>query len=210
MRHDASRRLHAHWDALRAGRPAPARDEIDPAAIRDVLACVFVLDVAALPLPRPADATFRLAGTRLDALFGRTLRGSGFDLLWAPRSSALAAAALAAVLDGRHPVTAAARGGPRPCDAVDIELLLLPLAPRAGLGARVLGALSAAATPGWMGLAPSAALDLLSVAAPHPDTGRPDTGRPDTGRPGFGRRVGRPLTLHPGGRRDGAPATARP
>ena len=155
-----------------------------------MLASVFVLDVAALPPPRRADAAFCLTGTRLDALFGRALRGIGFDSLWAPRSSALATAALGAVLDGRHPVTAAARGGPPGCDAVDLELLLLPLAPRAGSGARGHGSLSAAATPGWIGRSPSAALDLLSAGLP----------RPDPRRPAFGRRVGRPSTAHPGDR----------
>lgn len=200
MRHAASRKLHAYWDALRGGRPAPGRDEIDPAAIRDVLASVFVLDVPAVPLPRPADVSFRLSGTRLDALFGRALRGSSFDRIWAPRASALTASALDAVLDERRPVTAAARGGPPERDAVDLELLLLPLGPGPGRSARVLGALSAAATPDWMGLSAAAGLDLLSVGAPG-------TG---AGILGFGRRLERRFTVHPGGRGGTAPMAAWP
>jgi hypothetical protein len=186
MRHAASLRLHAYWDALRAGRPAPERDEIDPAAIRDVLASVFMLDVAKLPLPRPADATVRLSGTRLDALFGRTLRGSTFDRLWAPGSAALAADALGAVLDRRRAVLAAASGGPDGRRAIDLELLLLPL------GARgcVLGALSTAVTPEWMGLCAAAPLDILPSAGC----------RPDGSRRTFGRRAARSFAVVPGGR----------
>lgn len=198
MRHAASRQLHAYWDALRAGRPAPERDEIDPAAIRDVLASVFMLEVAALPLPRPADATFRLSGTRLDALFGRTLRGSTFDRLWAPASAALAADALGAVLDRRHPVLVAARGGPDGRRAVDLELLLLPLDSAGGARRRVLGALSTAHTPDWMGLCAAAALDIL----PSPE------GRPDRPARAFGRRAARWFTVFPGG--GGGPATLSP
>ena len=200
MRHAASRQLHAHWDAIRGGRLAPGRDEIDPAAIRGVLASVFVLDVAAHPLPRSADARFRVSGTRLDALFGRALRGSTFDRIWSPRASAVASAALGSVLDGRRPVTAAARGGPTGRDPVDIELLLLPLDAGAVLGGRVLGALSAAFIPDWMGSAVVPSLDLLSVRAP----------RDHDRMPGFGRRVGQPFTVHPGGRGGTMSTTLQP
>lgn len=192
MRHAASRQLHAYWDALRGGRAAPGRDEIDPAAIRGVLASVFMLDVAALPLPRPADATFSLSGTRIDALFGRMLRGSTFDSIWDPRSAALAAAALDAALGGGRPVVAAARGGPPGRGAIDVELLLLPLASGAGRRARVLGSLGAASAPDWMGLSAAAPLDLTALEEPRFSPRAPD----------FGRRVARPFAPHPGGRRE--------
>lgn len=200
MRHDATRQLHAYWDALRGGRAAPGRDEIDPAAIRGVLASVFVLDVAAVPLPRPADATFSLSGTRVDALFGRPLRGSTFDRLWSPRSAALAGAALGTALDGRRPVVAQARGAPPGRAALDLELLLLPLAPGVGRRARVLGMLGAASAPEWMGLSAAAPLDLTAVGEL----------RRDLGAPRFGRRIGRPFTPVPGGRGDPSQPAGRP
>ena len=200
MKHLTSRRLHAYWDSLRGGRPAPGRDEIDPAAIRDLLASVFVLDVAAVLLPRPADASFRLSGTRLDALFGRALRGSSFDRLWAPRSIALAGSALADLIVRRHPVVADARGGPTERGTVDLELLLLPLEYQGGAGGRVLGALSAATTPDWMGLSPTEPLELRPSVEPRPDQ------PPRT----FGRRLAHLYPVRPGQGDTNPPATIRP
>lgn len=200
MRHAASRKLHAYWDALRGTRLAPGRDEVDPAAIRDVLASVFVIVVAPRPLPRPADATFRLSGTRLDALFGRVLRGSAFDRIWADDSAALAAAALDAVLDGRRPVAAMARGGPPDAEAIDLELLLLPLETRTGLGTPILGSLAAAGTPSWLGLSAAAPLALRALGPP----------RSDERTPGFGRRGPWHLSVQAGGGGGAIPTDARP
>lgn len=189
MRHETSLKLHAHWDALRAGRAAPGRDEVDPAAIRGVLASVFILDVGA----RRSDAAFRLSGTRIDALFGRPLRGTAFHRIWSARSAALAAATLDAALDGGCPAVAAARGGAPGRGALDFELLLLPL----DGGRHALGSLATSSTPGWMGLAAAAPLDILQAHDPR---------TPDRG--GFGRRRAA-LTLHPGGRGIATPAAPR-
>lgn len=186
MEHPTSLTLHAHWtalrrDALRAGRSAPARDAVDPAAIRGVLASAFVLDLG----PRPGDAAFGLSGTRLDALFGRPLRGTAFRRLWSPQSWALALSTLHAALgatsgttsgawpSGGRPAAARARGGPPGCDAAEFELLLLPLEG----GRHALGALAPFAAPGWLGLAAAAPLQAL----PPGSRCTPDRG-------GFGRR----------------------
>lgn len=193
MRHATSRQLHAYWDALRDGRAAPGRDEIDPAAIRGILASVFVLDVATVPLPRSADATFRLSGTRLDALFGRTLRGGSFDRLWSPRAEALAGRALSAVLGRQSPFVAEAVGGPEGSVGVDFELLLLPLVSSGGGGDRVLGALSTTATPDWMGLRAAPPLDFRPY----------DPSRSDLPVRTFGRRPARTFAMLPVG--DGGP-----
>ena len=157
MRHAASRELHAHWDRLRAGRAAPERGEIDPTAIRHALAYSFVLDVSG-----GSRAEVRLSGTRLDALFGRDLRGCAFDALWAGRGASRVAALLESVLDGPAAAVAAVRGAPRGCPPIDLELLLLPLLHRGRPRCRVLGSLAAAAGPTWMGLFPAEPLDLVS------------------------------------------------
>ena len=72
-----SRELYAYWDALRAGRSAPERNDIEPGAIRGVLADTFVLDFDA-----QSGFPFRIAGSRANALFGTELRGLSFLELW--------------------------------------------------------------------------------------------------------------------------------
>src|SRR5580698_895928 len=77
MKHPASRRLYAYWDELRGKRPAPERAEIEPGAIRQILSEAFI--AALNPV---AGYPFRLAGTRVCALFCRELKGESFLSLW--------------------------------------------------------------------------------------------------------------------------------
>jgi hypothetical protein len=67
MKHAASRELYAYWQEKRGTRPAPERTEIEPGAIRGVLADAFIL-----ALDRGSGHPIRLAGTRLCALFGQS------------------------------------------------------------------------------------------------------------------------------------------
>ena len=64
-----------------ARAPAPARAEIDPVAIRHALGDTFILaaDFA-------GELRFRLAGTRICALFCRELKGEAFGALWGEAS----------------------------------------------------------------------------------------------------------------------------
>ena len=161
MKHLVSQTLHAYWDDLRAGRAAPERADVDPAAIRHILANTFILEVTGGPV-RPRDVRFRLSGTRLNALFGRDLRGAPFESILASGGT-LAESLLDAVAGDRAPVIAAARGGPPGWDAVDLELLLLPLRHHDRNQLRILGSLAAAGHPGWMGLKATAPLQILSL-----------------------------------------------
>ncbi len=69
--------IFAYWDQLRGERAAPERGEIEPGEIRHVLADTFILEIGA-----DRRAEFRLAGTRLCALFGRELKARPFVDLW--------------------------------------------------------------------------------------------------------------------------------
>ena len=73
MKHTSTRELFAYWDRRRGRRPAPERGEIEPGPIRRVLGDTFILS-----FDEPAGHPFRLAGTRVCALFCRELKGEGF------------------------------------------------------------------------------------------------------------------------------------
>src|SRR5579875_2008673 len=77
MRHVSTRAVFAHWSERRGNRPAPERREIDPSAIRHALGDTFILAADLM-----AELRFRLAGTRLCALFCRELKGESFGSLW--------------------------------------------------------------------------------------------------------------------------------
>ena len=60
--------LFQYWNRLRDGRPAPRRTEVEPADIKTLLADTFILEK-----DTRGEAVFRLAGTRLCAIYGREL-----------------------------------------------------------------------------------------------------------------------------------------
>lgn len=155
MKHAASRELYAYWDERRGKRPAPGRAEIEPGAIRHILGDAFILGIDAA-----AAHPFRLAGTRICALFGRELKNEPFIGLWAAASQPTIAD-LIRILEAEQIGTVAgitaqnADGEP-----IDLELLLLPLSsPRPSLS-RALGILAPLKTPKWLGLSPIGALNL--------------------------------------------------
>ena len=77
MKQDGSVALFHYWNRLRDGRPAPKRTEIEPADIKGLLSDTFILE-----RDTRGEAVFRLAGTRLCAIYGRELKGFSFPSMW--------------------------------------------------------------------------------------------------------------------------------
>ena len=73
MKHPSTRELFDYWNARRGRRLAPERDDIEPGHIRRVLADTFIF-----AFDEGKGHPFRLAGTRVCALFGRELKGEAF------------------------------------------------------------------------------------------------------------------------------------
>jgi len=104
MRHSVSKDLYAYWNWLRGARAAPDRSDIDPAAIRHVLADSFIVEV------EPACVfPIRLRGTRMNALWLSDQKGKSFLDLWRAEDRRNVAAALLTVVDGTTPALSHAR-----------------------------------------------------------------------------------------------------
>jgi hypothetical protein len=158
MKHSASRDLFAHWNERRGARPLPERGEIEPAAIRAALGDTFILGA------EPGeDLRFRLAGTRVCALFGRELKDEPFTALWDAGHHAAMRRLLAAVAEEETGVVAGARARTPEGFSCDLELLLLPLRHRGLSGRRMLGALAPLAVPVWLGASRLDPLSLVSL-----------------------------------------------
>jgi hypothetical protein len=146
MKHSSIRELFDYWNERRGLRPAPERSDIEPGAIRRVLADTFMLGA-----DRSSDHPFRIAGTRVCAVFGRELKGEGFVDLWAGDSKELIRDLLAVVAQETIGVVISARGENAEGLSLDIEILILPLSHHGHTGARIMGALAPAETPYWLG-----------------------------------------------------------
>ena len=137
MKHPSSREFFAYWDSRRGCNRAPDRSDFEPEAMREKLGDIFVLAYDA-----PQGHPFRVAGTRVCALFGRDLKHRSFADLLIPESrreideiiTVVAEETLAAVAG----ITAKAADGL----PVHLELLLLPFQHRAHAPLSLTGMLS--------------------------------------------------------------------
>jgi hypothetical protein len=163
MRQAPTRELYEYWDKLRGDRLAPERGDIDPTAIRRILADTFLLEVdTAKRYP------LRLSGTRFNALFLQDLKGRSFHRLWAESDRDDMADVLAYVCDDTAPVLAGVSAAPWNRAPMALELLLLPVRHLGKTHARILGCLTPASLPSWIGLLPVEQLSLQSLRVlPH-------------------------------------------
>jgi hypothetical protein len=154
-----------HWDALRAGRAMPERDEIDPLDLAQSLEFLFLAEPVA-----PGVARLRLAGQHLTRLLGMEPRGMPLCALFEGAARDEVAQAVDQVV--RHglrvlmPVRAEGGLG-RP--ALEGLLALMPLSAGPGAQARVLGVVQ---TRGAIGRTPRR-LSLSGPAQSLPALPRP-------------------------------------
>ena len=134
---------------------APERADIEPGAIRQVLSDAFIL-----ALDGGAGHPFRLAGTRVCALFGRELKGEPFIGLWAAASQPTISDLLAILDDERVGTVAGVTAQSADGEPIDLELLLLPLSASRPSLARTIGILAPLKIPQWLGSSPIGALTL--------------------------------------------------
>ncbi len=157
MKHPSNRELFEYWNARRGERLAPERSDIEPGAIRKILGDSFVLEMNGVNNP-----LFRLAGTRLCALFARELKGESFTRLWDRTGQTAMRELVSVVLDEKVGVVASVSGATSDdmLQPVKLEMLLLPLSAETRSDARVIGALAPMAAPYWLGAKAIGALTL--------------------------------------------------
>ena len=126
MKHPSSREFFAYWDGKRADARAPDRSEIEPGAVRELLGDIFVLSYDA-----SAGYPFRVAGTRICALFGHDVKDKSFSALFAKESQGEIEEIIAAVTEETLPAIAGITATSQNGALAHLELLLLPFNTRA-------------------------------------------------------------------------------
>ena len=121
MKQDGSIALFQYWNRLREGG-RPETDRNRPADIKTLLADTFILEKDAR-----GEAVFRLAGTRLCAIYGRELKGFAFVSLWQEKDQRMVARLAHGVLESKPVVIVSYHGVSRNGRTNEFELLLLPL-----------------------------------------------------------------------------------
>jgi hypothetical protein len=148
MKHPSNRELFDYWNTRRGLRAAPTRADIEPSGIRGILGDTFVIEVTSSQSHR-----FRIAGTRLCALFGRELKGESFVMLWQPQWQIAIRELVAVSIEENVGIVAGvtAATSDKTLAPVHLEMLLLPLAAQSRGEIQVMGTLSPMETPYWLG-----------------------------------------------------------
>ncbi len=192
MKHASTREVFNYWNQRRGNRIAPERGDIEPNAIRYSLGDTFIL--AHDP---PDGQRFRLAGTRVCALFCRELKGEAFVDLWTKPEHAAIGDHIAVVTKESVGIVAGVNAENADGARLDLELLLLPLVHRDRGQARVLGVLAPLTVPYWLGASP---LENLSCGTFRHLGPMVETVMAPRLVPAGGSRARRGLVIHDGGR----------
>jgi hypothetical protein len=165
MKHQSTRVVFDYWNKKRGTRVAPERADIDPTEIRHALSDTFMLAADFVDQLR-----FRLAGTRVCALFGREIKGEVFASLWSEASREAIEDVLAVVTHEANGAVAGLTARAEDGAEADLELLLLPLAHGGHARIRALGVLTPTVTPYWIGAKPVVELELGTLRHIGTDT----------------------------------------
>ncbi len=164
MRHISSQAVYADWNEKRGNRPAPGRDDIDPAHIRRALGDTFMLAADFVDRWR-----FRLAGTRVCALFNREIKGEALTSLWREADQVTIENLAGTISQEKVGAVMGLTGRAADGAEVDLEMLLLPLAHAGHARIRALGVLAPLTHPFWLGSKPVVELQLNALRHLGPD-----------------------------------------
>lgn len=134
MQTKAATALYDYWTRQRGTRAVPLRSAIEPADIAAILPDVFILESDRLLSP-----SFRLAGTRFCAQFGRELKGLDFAGLFAPDQRGRVARIVQNVMAQAAPAILAVQLVDGALETTDAEIALLPLATKGKAADRIIG-----------------------------------------------------------------------
>lgn len=164
MKSVVARSLYDYWTNLRGHRPAPDRNEVEPAAIRTILGDTFILEA----LDRQT-YSFRLAGTRMCAAYCRELKGRNMLDFWSGKDRESIACLLAAVVEDGAAAVFGLNATNERGQIMPVEVMFLPLRHDGPNHTRILGCFAPMDQPYWLGLHPVARQPLQSLRLIWPD-----------------------------------------
>jgi hypothetical protein len=164
MKTQTSMQMFQYWNRLRAGAPAPRRTQIEPSDIRDILSQTFILESH----NNSSDMSFRLAGTAINNLLGRHLRGTALRDLFQEPNRPVVSRLMRNCYQDRSIVVLGLDGVSRSGRQTLLEVLILPLEDEAE-GHRILGCLSPHQYQFWHGLEPVTDIGLHSIRIVDPE-----------------------------------------
>lgn len=135
--HPGARLLLGHWLALKGGRPAPSRGDLDLRQLRRQAPWLFILSLGG-----EADRyTYRLAGTGICGFMRHEITGTGFLAGWGHFERGAIARALGGVTGRFQPAHFRIHYLTDRGQKISADMMALPITARDGQAVHVLGGL---------------------------------------------------------------------
>jgi hypothetical protein len=137
MRHSAAKAILSYWHSIvPEDGGAPGHAALQPRALKSHLPDLFIIE----RMDR-AVFSFKLAGTRMCARYGRELRDHDFIRLWPSAQHGEVLAQLTQALQSAAPVVLKGAAATLDGDVVPFSILLMPIADAEGNVNRLMGAM---------------------------------------------------------------------
>ncbi len=172
MRQKKTKAMLKYWMELyeNAGNEAdkgktfnwPERSDVQPSACRSLLGEMFILDTSV------SKAAYRLAGTKLCALYGRELKNEEYCDIFSGKDRTSAENWITSLGRDGYAVLICSTGETFTERTVNLETLLLPLSHHGEPNSRILGITVATEMPQWLGSIPIARQTIRSVRVIRP------------------------------------------
>ncbi len=159
--HPGSRTLFRYWEGLRGERAAPDRAELDLFKIRDQMPNLFIMERN----PARQSYKWRLAGTRLCAMWRQELTGKDVFQNWHAFERDMAVRLLDGVVGSMQPCVMRFRLQTSLNHTIPTEMLCLPIRAHSGDAIHVLGAIMPFSDTNTMGYDSISRIELLSARA---------------------------------------------
>ncbi len=163
MENQGTSALFLYWNRLRSERVAPKRREIEPMDIRAQLADTFILEKGLRD-----DATFRLAGTRVCAIFGRELKNFTFYSLFSATDLSILKRLVQSCFADKSVSVISFEGTSKAKRKLTFECVFLPLDGE-GESDRIFGGIFPKEKPYWLGADIIIDCKVTSVRVVNPD-----------------------------------------
>ncbi len=163
MSHPGTTELFLYWNRIRDGRPAPYRTQIEPVDIRTHLADTFILEQG-----MRKEVTFRLAGTRVCAIYGRELKNYAFLSLFSLGDMSLVRRLVDACFAEKTVSLITFDGVSKGKRVLGFDAIFLPLA-NTSESPRMFGAIFPKEKPYWLSVDPIVDSRVTSVRVIDPD-----------------------------------------
>ena len=164
MKHQHNRRLYEYWREIKGHKSMPDRSQFEPAAVGSLLADMFILNIK-----DQQEASYRLAGTRLCALYNIDLKDIPFALPWLGNDRNACNDMVSTLGFEKNAIVIGSIATSMREKTIHLETLVLPMMHEGESNQRVMGLTVPLKRTIWLGSDPISSQSITSIRVLRPE-----------------------------------------